>query len=945
MMLLGQVIYRRKADDAVMLYAGEVDGWDMARIVTEGREFEPNTLFALLARGGWEPTSAVPVEQDDEVVKHFQGTEHDHDQSTHGRRATGRMLNPVAVPVAVRGAIGDEGSGSENKARVQKVIGKHIADSDLSTEEIADALQRMVTGNREGSGDDRVLVYRRSEIEMLGRDWGRLYFEVVTPRQSQAIDRSGWNPWWVEADGTLKEGAFFIDEALTDEQRLDVSELVANTIVDAWSASSNRSIISLAAQMVAQEEFGLEQAVDPRSPSNLSLGAAENLKAAAGPVIATALRGMYEETQKTLREAFPDQDSMVLYRGGDSPQRYGVNTWTVRDTARQAWDDYQRKGMTDRLYVEENLTAGDWGVFSARADIPPLGSDVGGVAEYGRARSEIARRGLQEIGVDSSSMTSAQLDAAYEVFDDVVRLYAAWDAPQSMTQIRGLRDAAQGFASDESVSERISRVFALERPPMGASRETLQGRPLMSFSTDLSTAIEFGGGGGDVNQVFASVVPFERIMSTVVSGYGSTDETEFVVLGGPMSGMVTWWADTGAGIDHIMSSTINGGLAEISGEFITVDGKPIPLAKHLLGTKDDHDQSRHAGSRSIAATGGRADIVKVTDTTYRYDYGDFNITTNITGRQLLEDTYLDGTYYSTDNPPSAIEDLGEVAMDSQWNQWRGNFVMRHLSAAMMGLPHQYASGGETLREEIQDAIIYGERPDNPVWAESAEGLLRDHAATTHAMLQAIADERLEFAEPWDGIVRRGMTVAVDEFGESPLTRLREGDTMDLALSAFTPSVDLLDRFLRGGDQSREVMQRDDDFVFTPKWRSVMFELDTRTSRYIAPAGWGGLTSDSEMWVYTSYEDRAADEDDGEDFRKQPVPWEIVTAGKFRVTGTRDEPRTFIQPYGTQEEFSEDVKVIAIQQTAVYNPRTNTYDALPGFVTLPDGRVIPVEEAA
>jgi hypothetical protein len=131
--------------------------------------------------------------------------------------------------------------------------------------------------------------------------------------------------------------------------------------------------------------------------------------------------------------------------------------------------------------------------------------------------------------------------------------------------------------------------------------------------------------------------------------------------------------------------------------------------------------------------------VKVTDTTYRYDYGDFNITTNITGRQLLEDTRLEGTYYSTDDPPSAIEDLGEVALDYQWNQWEGNFVMRHLSAAMMGLPHQYASGGEGYNEDIQNAIVYGERSDNEMANETAEGLLRDHAATTHAMLQAIAD--------------------------------------------------------------------------------------------------------------------------------------------------------------------------------------------------------------
>jgi hypothetical protein len=99
-----------------------------------------------------------------------------------------------------------------------------------------------------------------------------------------------------------------------------------------------------------------------------------------------------------------------------------------------------------------------------------------------------------------------------------------------------------------------------------------------------------------------------------------------------------------------------------------------------------------------------------------------------------------------------------------------------------------------------------------------------------------------------------------------------------------------------------------------------------------------------MWVYTSYEDRQVDLDDNEEIRKQPAPWEVVTQGKFRVTGVRDQSRTFTRPGWTDDPQTEDMRVITIQQTAVYNPRTNTYDALPGFVTLPDGRVIPVEEA-
>jgi hypothetical protein len=174
--------------------------------------------------------------------------------------------------------------------------------------------------------------------------------------------------------------------------------------------------------------------------------------------------------------------------------------------------------------------------------------------------------------------------------------------------------------------------------------------------------------------------------------------------------------------------------------------------------------------------------------------------------------------------------------------------------------------------------------------------------------------------------------------------MNAGDTLDMPLSAFSPSVDLTDRFLRGGEMSRDAMQSEDDFVFTPTWRSVMFEMDTTSAKTLLPAGWQELASDTSMWVHTSYEDRAADNDDGENFRRQAAPWEVVTQGKFRVVGTRDVERQFFRPGWTDDPQTEDMRVITIQQTAVYNPRSGTYDALPGFVTLPDGRVIPVEEA-
>ncbi len=93
------------------------------------------------------------------------------------------------------------------------------------------------------------------------------------------------------------------------------------------------------------------------------------------------------------------------------------------------------------------------------------------------------------------------------------------------------------------------------------------------------------------------------------------------------------------------------------------------VAKHLQGTEQDHDQSTHAGGRgqAVQAEGGRMSVTQVTDTTFRYEYGDYVMTTNITGRNLLEDA-LEGMYFDVDRPPSSIEELGEVALDLQWNR-------------------------------------------------------------------------------------------------------------------------------------------------------------------------------------------------------------------------------------------------------------------------------------
>lgn len=881
-MRLGEVIYRREADGAMMLYAGERDGWEMARVVVDGEEFEPHTLFALLARGGWEPTSAVPLEDDEEVVKHLAGTAFDHDQSSHGGgRGKGATGSAYATPND-KNTVNDIGIFNYVEAVLQR-------DQPLAERIGLRMVDDMPTSGYLGGYKHRNALDIADRLAESDVDPDDLLALVM---QRDALRSAGPG---VSSD--LAESAAILGEyplpMLSTEERLEVMGRNWENLAEVVAGDGLPDDVGVIGVQLSEGRWSVRLSRNPE------------------------------------QDVLDGRGEVVLRNEGKwSEDAVRVMGYVAVDTIQRGWAQTATGNQSDAIAA---AALDELGMTVSVSQSPDWSGIVSGGSPYFAAEGRVhnARRAI--------------IRAMYENTQD--QLTTLFPGRESFVLYRG---AAHGDLVNEEAEALIPGTKMPVTDPLRIPSEMAmymrEYKPLSSWTVQPDTAQSFVM--DETEFVAAAIVPRERILSTAFTGLGAFNEGEFVVLGGKLP-VAMRQTEMGVSVT-VNPAYINARLANESLEaddFITINGQVIPLFKHLAGTEYDHDQQSHAGGgTSIPATGGRVNIKKVTDTTYRYDYGDFHITTNITGRQLLEDTRLEGTYYSTDNPPSAIEDLGEVAVDYQWNQWEGNFVMRHLAAAMMGLPHQYASGGEGLDEDVQNAIIYGERPDDEDAAEQAEGMLRDHAATTHAMLQAIADGRAEFAEPWDGIVRRGMVIDAGRDDSNPLLRLQEGDSIDLAPSGFTPSVDLLDRFLRGGDQSRDAMQSSDDFVFEPNWRSVMFELDTRTSRYIAPAGWGELTADSEMWVHTSYEDRAADADDGEDFRKQPAPWEVVTQGKFRVSSVRTEERTFYRPGWTDDPQTEDMRVITLQQTAVYNPRTNTYDALPGFITLPDGSVIPIEEA-
>jgi len=387
--------------------------------------------------------------------------------------------------------------------------------------------------------------------------------------------------------------------------------------------------------------------------------------------------------------------------------------------------------------------------------------------------------------------------------------------------------------------------------------------------------------------------------------------------------------------------------------YMLVDGKAVliefdddEVVKH-----EEHDQSTHGSwadgrARETTTTGTPAaeeqsrSITPLGDGRYRYEYGDFTVESDPLDPKDMKETWLDESWEF-----DSIEEVAEYAVDYIWNQWEGNFAIRNIAEDMMGIGDRYASGGESIEPNLRDAIAYGRNLDDPDEAEAVRAVVAAHAPLAHAMLAAVHAAEPARAYPWEGLVRRAMVVpSFRSDDENPLLRLYEGDDIELGLSGFSPNVNLTDRFLRGGFSSREVLQSGEDFVFEPRWRSVIFELDTSKARTVLPVGWDGRSQDSDNWVHLSYEDRAADLDEGTTRRMRPAPWEVVTAGKFRIVGRREEERTFTVPFSGGEEETENMVVYRLQQTAVFNPATGEYDALDGFITLPDGRVVPVDEA-
>ena len=161
------------------------------------------------------------------------------------------------------------------------------------------------------------------------------------------------------------------------------------------------------------------------------------------------------------------------------------------------------------------------------------------------------------------------------------------------------RGAAHGDLVNQVNTSRITGTSESETDQFGNWSQVAmyerEYKPLSSWTTDPKVAANFSW--DETEFVAATVVPRERVFSTAFTGNGAFNESEFVVLGGRLPIAARTDMD---GVQDITPTYLRARLANQSldsDDFITINGQPVPVFKHLQGTEYDHDQSTHSGGK------------------------------------------------------------------------------------------------------------------------------------------------------------------------------------------------------------------------------------------------------------------------------------------------------------------------------------------------------------
>jgi hypothetical protein len=133
------------------------------------------------------------------------------------------------------------------------------------------------------------------------------------------------------------------------------------------------------------------------------------------------------------------------------------------------------------------------------------------------------------------------------------------------------------------------------------------------------------------------------------------------------------------------------------------------------------------------------------------------------------------------------EDLSTYDWDTaydQWTTWSGNWRMRHLSSAMMGIEQQPTKGGEESLSTVHEVMRSGELLDAPNHVKDS---VRESLINTHKTMEKISTGDTVSDRP----LYRGLGSVPDD---SEILMAEQGETITFPLSAFTPDRGLATTF-------------------------------------------------------------------------------------------------------------------------------------------------------
>jgi hypothetical protein len=541
------------------------------------------------------------------VAKHYQGTEHDHDQSTHGRRgagASGGIKVQGHDPYFFRDLAARLGIGSTYGIGS---VASTIA-SDFRTLR-REAVEQMI---RDGDVDLEAML-GTSRLELLQR------LHADDPETFAAV----------AADGILEPVAGFrivgdedFNEDFARRKALAeaVGEQVARDLVESgrinmetFENNLNATVDRIQAKIASQEAVA----------AGLTGASLDDLHAVASsltrsPWLHDATENWKDQTV-VLAYNSSEREHRIEYLESESPRFDPAYPGRLQATLADAgydsvvvgsprdpdfaetYKDALRSVVARKLISEWSKTSNKTGEAASiqRAAAAEFGLDRAAqpLDEWPQGASEQFKSAFDRV---ARAFVRAQYEATQAMFAEQlpgvthIRLFRGGDSTQRYAE--GAEGLAEAGGIDTYSGADVGALVRLNRAKW--SPATLNLRPMASFATTPAASNLFAL---RTNTTFAADVPIERILSTPFTGNGASIESEFVVLGGPIHGM-----RIGGQVPKIQGTPkwpIPDDLPLGATEFITIDGIPIPIgkavAKHLLGTVNDHDQSTHAGNRGV----------------------------------------------------------------------------------------------------------------------------------------------------------------------------------------------------------------------------------------------------------------------------------------------------------------------------------------------------------